>query len=85
MCFLKHGFRYLAVFLAPCSLVFASLGGCGTVLPGQKFANGQNGVKIWPEMGRFSFTNGQLNGQLSVLDYALEWSNFDRIIAWGMC
>ena len=23
------------------------------VLPGQKFANGQNGVKIWPEMARF--------------------------------
>ena len=26
-----------------------------SVLPGQKFANGQNGVKIWPEMARFRF------------------------------
>ena len=25
------------------------------VLPGQKFANGQSGVRIWPEMGRFRF------------------------------
>ena len=25
------------------------------VLPGQKFANGLSGVKIWPEMGRFRF------------------------------
>ena len=25
------------------------------VFPGQKFANGQNGVKIWPEMARFRF------------------------------
>lgn len=25
------------------------------VLPGQNFANGQNGVKIWPEMAKFRF------------------------------
>ena len=31
----------------------------------------------WPDL---DFTNGKLKGQLSDLDYALKWSNFERTI-----
>ena len=37
----------------------------------------QNWVKIWPDLG---FTNGNLNGQLSVLYFALKWSNSRRTL-----
>ena len=36
----------------------------------------------WPDLG---FTNGQLNGQLSVLYFALKWSNLEQKNAWGTC
>ena len=36
----------------------------------------------WPDL---DFTNGHLNGQLSVLYSALKWSNLEKKIAWRMC
>ena len=55
------------------------------VLPGQKFANGQNGSKYCRNCPDLGFTNGQLNSQLSVLYFALKWSNLEQKIVWVMC